>query len=186
SPGPERAGPAALRPPDDGDHARGGPPQAGGARARDRDGLRVSCSPPRVPRRPEEREEGCMIPGARPDLEHALPRLEAGLLEHDRDHRGRGDRLAGSDRQWDVLVSRGLVLRTDECLAGDREKGGSNPRILEVTRADEPVHHAHPLGREIDAPSHWATSDVRSGISLVLTPARGGRSTASRGIALRR
>src|SRR5439155_791793 len=64
-PAADRIRPDDLRALDDRDHARGGPSQAGGARARDRDGLRVSCGPPRVPRRPEERHHGGAEPVAR-------------------------------------------------------------------------------------------------------------------------
>src|SRR5712691_1193672 len=122
-----------------------------------------------------------MIAGACPDLEDAFLRFEAGLLEHDRHHRGRGDRLAESDGKGDILVRGHSVLRTDERLAGDREKRGPDRSIFDAARTDQAVHHAGPLRPEAESPSHRASSGMPGAIRLVLRPARGGQSTESTG-----
>src|SRR6267143_85972 len=69
-----------------------------------------------------------MIAGACPDLEDAFLPFEAGLLEHNRDHRGRGDRLAESYGKGDILVRGHSVLRTNHRLVrhAGRDKGCSH------------------------------------------------------------
>src|SRR3989449_2961094 len=125
--------------------------------------------------RPDEvREEGRMVPGSRPDLEYAVPGRKLGFLEHDRDHRGRGDRLASPDRQRHVGVRVVRVLRTDEHLPGYGKEGVPNPRILNVSRADQPLHHASPFSCEVHRLAHQsATASTAHKISVTRGP--GGR-----------
>src|SRR5207237_1047483 len=66
----------------------------------------------------DRRKERGMVAGARPDLEDPLSRFEGRFLEHDRDHRRRRDRLAGSDRKGDVLIGLVQVIRVLAGLAG--------------------------------------------------------------------
>src|SRR2546423_5673503 len=81
-----------------------------------------------VARSDEGREQGRVIPRARPDLEDSFPGPELGFLQHDRNHRGGGNRLAGSDGERNVLVPGRPVLRTYEGLTGYREERGADRR----------------------------------------------------------
>src|SRR3989454_3869038 len=78
--------------------------------------------------RPNEvRDEGRMVPGSRPDLEYAVPGRKLGFLEHDRDHRRRGDRLSSPDRQRHVGIGVVRILRTHERLPGYGQERVPNP-----------------------------------------------------------
>ena len=95
-----------------------------------------------------------MVAGARPDLEDPLSRFEGRFLEHDRNHRGRRDRLAGSDRQGDVLIGLVPVLRSHESLPRHREERGPNARPSDVAGPHETVRHPSAVDRGVRRTSH--------------------------------
>ena len=95
-----------------------------------------------------------MIPGTRPDLQHPLPGPQARLLEHDRDHRRRGDRLAAPDRQRDIRVRVVAVFRPDERFSRDREESVPHSGVADVAGREEAVDHPLPFGSKVGRPSH--------------------------------
>src|SRR5438309_3647636 len=88
-----------------------------------------------------EKKKRGMVAGARPDLEDPLSRFEGRFLEHDRNHRGRRDRLAGSDRQGDVLTGLVPVLWSHESLPRHREERSPDTRPSDVAGPHETVRH---------------------------------------------
>src|SRR5438093_4039232 len=125
--------------------------------------------------RPDEvRDEGRVVAGSRPDLEYAVPGRKLSFLEHDRDHRRRGDRLASPDRQRHVGIGVVRILRTNEHLPGYGQERVPNPRILNVPRADQPLHHASAFGREIHRLAHQSVT-ANAADKLSVTRGPGGR-----------
>src|SRR5215218_909102 len=115
---------------------------------------------------PELREDRGLVPGARPDVEHAGVGHQLEQLGHSGDHVWLADRLPGPDRQGCVLVRLGALLLGHERLTRNGGHGREDARVLDVSSAELRLDHPRPgLARAVRALVHRSGRQLAAGLA---------------------